>query len=112
MAPMQMDKSSCKCDGSQQNQLNGHIGNGGSNHGQDQKTADAAGGHAPCQAENGAVGGGNNLGLYEKKEEHASFYTAGNASESKEKGMFIKKKKSEEGRHKDGSYDEGCNKKC
>ncbi|GAB4857528.1 hypothetical protein Ancab_015436 [Ancistrocladus abbreviatus] len=44
MAPMQMDKSSCKHDGSQQNQLNGHIENGGSNHGQDRKPADAAGG--------------------------------------------------------------------
>ncbi|GAB4857527.1 hypothetical protein Ancab_015435 [Ancistrocladus abbreviatus] len=105
MAPMQMDKSSCNHDGSQQNQLNGHIGNGGSNHDQDPKPADAAGGHAPGRAENGAVGGGKRPVCDEP-----SFYTAGNNFKDSETGTFNKKGKSAEGRHKEGSRDEGCNK--
>ncbi|GAB4857526.1 hypothetical protein Ancab_015434 [Ancistrocladus abbreviatus] len=68
-----MDKSSYKRDGSQQNQLNGHIGNGGSNHDQDRKPADAAGWHAPGRAENGPVEGGKRPVFYEP-----SFYTARN----------------------------------
>ncbi|GAB4857530.1 hypothetical protein Ancab_015438 [Ancistrocladus abbreviatus] len=105
MAPMQMDKSSCKHDGSQQNQLNGHIGNGGNNHDQDRKPADAAGGHARGRDMNGAVGCGKRPVCDEP-----SFYTAGNNFKDSETGTFNKKGKSAEGRHKDGSRVEGCNK--
>ncbi|GAB4857543.1 hypothetical protein Ancab_015451 [Ancistrocladus abbreviatus] len=101
MAPMRMDKSSCKHDGSQQNQLNGHIGNGGSNHDQDRKPADAAGGHARGRADNGAVGGGKRPVV-----DGPSFYAAGDDFKDSETGKFIKKK----GKYKDGSRDEGCSK--
>ncbi|GAB4857529.1 hypothetical protein Ancab_015437 [Ancistrocladus abbreviatus] len=107
MAPMQMDKSSCKHDGSQQNQLNGHIGNGGSNHDQDRKPTDAAGGHARGRDMNGAVGCGKRPVCDEP-----SFYTAGNNFKDSETGTFNQKGKSAEERHKEGSRDEGCNKVC